>query len=216
MRESLGSCSRFACCFNCRKTPINTPSISNFHVDDRSRKMKINVRRSDLAPRYTGVTITGIEISKSPVWLQNKLKSIGITPKNNIVDVTNYVLHELGQPLHAFDADKIYNDTIEVKTLKEGTKFTTLDDVERTLSDEDLMICDAEKATLYCRCFRWEGIPVFLTELNLFFWKVHFLTQLAFARSAKRHGINTDASFRFERGTDPENYGICTTLCFFC
>ena len=111
-----------------RKTPINTPSTSNFHIDNRRRKMKINVRRSDLAPRYTGVTITGIEISKSPDWLQNRLKSIGIFPKNNIVDVTNYVMHELGQPLHAFDADKIYDDTIEVKTLEKGTVFTTLDD----------------------------------------------------------------------------------------
>ena len=103
-----------------RKTPINTPSISNFHVDDRSRKMKVNVKRSDLAPRYTGVTLSGIEVADSPEWLKNRLRSIGINPKNNVVDVTNYVMHELGQPLHAFDADKVYNDTIEVKTLDQG------------------------------------------------------------------------------------------------
>ena len=187
-----------------RKTPINTPSISNFHLDDRSRKMKINVRRSDLAPRYTGVTITGIEISKSPDWLQNRLKSIGIFPKNNIVDVTNYVMHELGQPLHAFDADKIYNDIIEVKTLEKGTKFTTLDDVERTLSDEDLMICDAEKPLCIAGVLGGKDSGVSDRTKSIFLESA-FFDGVNIRKTAKRHGITTDASFRFERGTDPEN-----------
>ena len=186
-----------------RKIPINTPSISNFHVDDRSRKMKVNVRRSDLAPRYTGVTITGIEISRSPDWLENRLKSIGITPKNNIVDVTNYVMHELGQPLHAFDADKIYNDIIEVKTLKKGTKFTTLDDVERTLSDEDLMICDAEKPLCIAGVLGGKDSGVSDRTKSIFLESA-FFDGVTIRKTAKRHGITTDASFRFERGTDPE------------
>ena len=186
-----------------RKTPINTPSISNFQVNDRSKKMKVNVRRSDLAPRYTGVTITGIEISKSPVWLQNRLKSIGITPKNNIVDVTNFVMHELGQPLHAFDADKIYNDIIEVKTLEKGTKFTTLDDVERTLSDEDLMICDAEKPLCIAGVLGGKDSGV-TDRTKSIFLESAFFDGVNIRKTAKRHGITTDASFRFERGTDPE------------
>ena len=186
-----------------RKTPINTPSISNFHVDDRSRKMKVNVKRSDLAPRYTGVTLSGIEVADSPEWLKNRLRSIGINPKNNIVDVTNYVMHELGQPLHAFDADKVYNDTIEVKTLEKGTKFTTLDDVERTLSDEDLMICDAEKPL--CIAGVLGGKDSGVTErTKAIFLESAFFDGVSVRKTAKRHGISTDASFRFERGTDPE------------
>ena len=186
-----------------RKTPINTPSISNFHVDDRSRKMKINVKRSDLVPRYTGVTLSGMEIADSPEWLKNRLRSIGINPKNNVVDVTNYVMHELGQPLHAFDADKVYNDTIEVKTLDKGTKFKTLDDVERTLSDEDLMICDAEKPL--CIAGVLGGKDSGVTErTKAIFLESAFFDGVSVRKTAKRHGISTDASFRFERGTDPE------------
>src|SRR5690606_33115993 len=118
-----------------------TPSVSNFRIDKRTLKVDVSVKDSKLAPRYCGVTISGISVKESPEWLQNRLKSIGITPKNNVVDVTNYVLHELGQPLHAFDAAKI-TGKVEIKTLTSGTKFTTLDDVERTLHEEDLMICD--------------------------------------------------------------------------
>lgn len=123
-----------------------TPSVSNFRVDMRTLKIDVNVEEPTLAPRYCGLTISGITVHESPKWLQDRLKSIGLTPKNNIVDVTNYVLHELGQPLHAFDAAKISGKVI-VKTLPEGTKFVTLDDVERTLHAEDLMICD-EKGPL--------------------------------------------------------------------
>lgn len=186
-----------------RKTPINTPSISNFHVDDRSRKMKVNVKRSDLAPRYTGVTLSGIEIADSPEWLKNRLRSIDIKPKNNVVDVTNYVMHELGQPLHAFDADKVYNDTIQVKTLDKGTKFTTLDDVERTLSDEDLMICDAEKPLCIAGVLGGKDSGV-TNRTKAIFLESAFFDGVSVRKTAKRHGISTDASFRFERGTDPE------------
>src|SRR5690606_28655923 len=123
---------------------IITPSVSNFRVDKRTLKIDVSVEADKLAPRYCGVTISGLEVKPSPSWLQNRLKAIGLTPKNNVVDVTNYVLHELGQPLHAFDAAKIKGNKVIVKTVPAGTKFTTLDDVERTLDAEDLMICNAE------------------------------------------------------------------------
>ncbi|MFY8008789.1 MAG: YtpR family tRNA-binding protein, partial [Flavobacterium sp.] len=123
-----------------------TPSVSTFRIDKRTLKIDVDVKDSKLAPRYCGVTISGVTVKESPEWLKNRLKAIGLTPKNNIVDVTNYILHDLGQPLHAFDAAKI-NGKIIVKTVAAGTKFTTLDDVERTLHEEDLMICD-EKGPL--------------------------------------------------------------------
>ena len=125
-----------------------TPSTSSFHIDSRTLKMDVSVEENELAPRYCGVTISGIVVDDSPAWLQNRLKAIGLTPINNIVDITNYVLHGLGQPLHAFDAAKIKGNQVIVKTLPAGTKFTTLDDVERELHEEDLMICDAEKHNL--------------------------------------------------------------------
>lgn len=186
-----------------RSTPIYTPSISNFQVDNRSRKVKVNVKRSDLAPRYTSLMMTGIQIADSPKWLQNRLRSIGITPKNNVVDVTNYVMHEIGQPLHAFDADKIQNDTIEVKTLASGTKFTTLDDVERSLSDEDLVICDGEKPLCIAGVLGGKDSGVSKQTKSIFLESA-FFDGVSVRKTAKRHGINTDASFRFERGTDPK------------
>src|SRR5690606_24238907 len=110
-----------------------TPSVSAFHVENRTHRIDVEVKDKKYAPRYCGLTISGLKVEDSPTWLQNRLKAIGITPKNNIVDITNYVLHELGQPLHAFDASKITGNKIEVKTLEKGTKFTTLDGVEREL-----------------------------------------------------------------------------------
>ena len=121
-----------------------SPSVSNFHVDERTQKVDIEVDDKNLVPRYCGITITDIKVKESPEWIKNRLKAIGIAPKNNIVDITNYVLHELGQPLHAFDANKIKGNKVVVKTLEEGTKFTTLDEVERELSADDIMICDAD------------------------------------------------------------------------
>ncbi len=181
---------------------INTPSASSFQVDERSNRVKIKVENSELVPRYCGVTISGIRIEESPEWIQNRLKAIGIKPKNNIVDITNYVMHELGQPLHAFDADKISSSTIVVKTLEEETKFTTLDDVERTLSPEDIMICDAEKPLCIAGVLGGASSGVSSSTRNVFLESAYF-DPISVRKTAKRHGINTDASFRFERGIDP-------------
>ena len=178
-----------------------TPSVSNFRVDKRTLKIDIDVKEPKLAPRYCGVTISGIEVKTSPAWLQNRLKAIGLNPKNNIVDVTNYVLHELGQPLHAFDAAKI-NGKIIVQTLPAGTKFITLDDVERTLHEEDLMICD-EKGPL-CIAGVFGGKKSGVSEsTNSIFLESAYFNPVSIRKTAKRHQLNTDASFRFERGIDP-------------
>ncbi|WP_348824736.1 phenylalanine--tRNA ligase subunit beta [Flavobacterium aestuarii] len=178
-----------------------TPSVSNFRVDKRTLKIDVDVKDIQLAPRYCGVTISGLAVKESPEWLKNRLKAIGINPKNNIVDVTNYVLHDLGQPLHAFDAAKIKGKII-VQTLPSGTKFTTLDDVERTLHEEDLMICD-EKGPL-CIAGVFGGKKSGVTEVtNSIFLESAYFNPVSIRKSAKRHQLNTDASFRFERGIDP-------------
>ncbi|WP_333876113.1 phenylalanine--tRNA ligase subunit beta [Flavobacterium sp.] len=178
-----------------------TPSVSTFRIDKRTLKIDVDVKDSKLAPRYCGVTISGITVKESPEWLKNRLKAIGLTPKNNIVDVTNYILHDLGQPLHAFDAAKISGKII-VKTVAAGTKFTTLDDVERTLHEEDLMICD-EKGPL-CLAGVFGGKSSGVTETtNAIFLESAYFNPVSIRKSAKRHGLNTDASFRFERGIDP-------------
>ncbi|CAM3087170.1 phenylalanine--tRNA ligase subunit beta [Flavobacterium frigoris] len=178
-----------------------TPSVSNFRVDMRTLKIDVNVEEVLLAPRYCGVTISGITIKPSPNWLQDRLKAIGITPKNNVVDVTNYVLHELGQPLHAFDASKI-NEKIIVKTLPSGTKFTTLDDVERTLHEEDLMICDEKGPLCIAGVFGGKNSGVSEHTTSIFLESAYF-NPVSVRKTAKRHQLNTDASFRFERGIDP-------------
>ena len=179
-----------------------SPSVSNFHVDERTHKIDIEIEDKDLAPRYCGITITDVEVKESPEWIQNKLKAIGLTPKNNIVDITNYVLHELGQPLHAFDASKIRGGKVVVKTLEEGTKFTTLDDVERELSSEDIMICDADDNPL-CIGGVFGGAKSGVTEhTTTIFLESAYFNPVSVRKTAKRHGLNTDASFRFERGID--------------
>jgi phenylalanyl-tRNA synthetase beta chain len=178
-----------------------TPSVSNFQVDKRILKIDVAVQAPLLAQRYCGVTISGITIKPSPDWLQNRLKAIGINPKNNVVDATNYVLHELGQPLHAFDAAKI-NGKISVKTLPSGTKFTTLDDVERTLHEEDLMICDENGPLCIAGVFGGKNSGVSETTTSIFLESAYF-NPVSVRKSAKRHQLNTDASFRFERGIDP-------------
>lgn len=181
---------------------INTPSSSRFRVDNRTLKIAVNVEKPALAPRYCGITISGINVKPSPTWLQNRLKSIGISPINNIVDVTNYVLHELGQPLHAFDASKITGNVINVKTLPKGTKFITLDGVERELSEDDLMICDAEKPLCIAGVFG--GLNSGVTdETTRIFLESAYFNPISIRKTAKRHGLSTDASFRFERGIDP-------------
>lgn len=178
-----------------------TPSVSNFRVDMRTLKIDVNVEEPLLAPRYCGLTISGITVKPSPDWLQNRLKAIGINPKNNIVDITNYVLHELGQPLHAFDATKI-NGKIIVKTLPSGTKFTTLDDVERSLHEEDLMICDEKGPLCIAGVFGGKNSGVSENTTSIFLESAYF-NPVSVRKTAKRHQLNTDASFRFERGIDP-------------
>ena len=156
---------------------------------------------SDLAPRYCGVTINNLLVQDSPDWLKNRLKAIGLAPINNVVDVTNYVLHELGQPLHAFDASKIKGSKVEVKTLPAGTKFITLDDVERELHEDDLMICDASNPMCIAGVFG--GLHSGVTEhTTSIFLESAYFDPVSIRKTAKRHGLNTDASFRFERGID--------------
>lgn len=183
-------------------TKLNTPSSSRFSVDSRTLKIDVNIENPVLAPRYCGITISGIKVGPSPIWLQNRLRSIGLSPINNIVDVSNYVLHELGQPLHVFDVAKIAGKTINVKTLPNGTKFTTLDGVERELSDEDLMICDAEKPMCIAGVYGGLNSGVSEDTTSIFVESAYF-SPVSVRKTAKRHGLNTDASFRFERAVDP-------------
>lgn len=184
------------------QTELLTPSVSNFRIDKRTLKMDVKVEDSKMAPRYCGVTITGITVKPSPAWLQNRLKAIGLTPKNNIVDVTNYVLHELGQPLHAFDAAKIKGGKIIVKTVAQGTKFVTLDEVERTLHADDLMICDENGPMCIAGVFGGKNSGVTEGTSAIFLESAYF-NPVCIRKTAKRHGLSTDASFRFERGIDP-------------
>lgn len=182
-------------------TELITPSVSNFRVDKRTLKMDVTVEDSKLVPRYCGVTISGITVKPSPAWLQNRLKAIGIAPKNNVVDATNYVLHELGQPLHAFDAGKIRGNKVIVKTVKAGTKFVTLDDIERTLHEEDLMICDENGPMCIAGVLGGKNSGVNENTSSIFLESAYF-NPVSVRKTAKRHGISTDASFRFERGID--------------
>jgi phenylalanyl-tRNA synthetase beta chain len=178
-----------------------TPSVNKFKVDKRTFKIDVKVNIPKLTPRYCGITISGITVKPSPEWLKNKLKAIGLTPKNNIVDVTNYVLHELGQPLHAFDASKI-NGNIIVDTVKTGTKFTTLDGVERSLNEEDIMICDTQGPLCIAGVFG--GLDSGVSEsTSAIFLESAYFNPVSIRKTAKRHGLSTDASFRFERGIDP-------------
>ncbi|MDN3666849.1 phenylalanine--tRNA ligase subunit beta [Algibacter miyuki] len=183
-----------------------TPSVSAFHVENRTLKMDIEVQDKTLAPRYCGLTLSGIKVQESPAWLQHRLKAIGLSPINNIVDATNYVLHELGQPLHAFDVAKIAGHKVEVKTLPTGTKFTTLDGVERELHEDDLMICDAEKPMCIAGVFGGLHSGVSEHTTSIFLESAYF-NPVSVRKTAKRHALNTDASFRFERGIDPNITG---------
>ena len=185
-----------------KSSELITPSVSKFKVEKRTLKIDVKVADSKLVPRYCGVTISGITVKPSPSWLQNKLKAIGLTPKNNVVDVTNYVLHELGQPLHAFDAAHIEGNKINVSTVASGTKLVTLDDVERTLHEEDVMICDANGPLCIAGVFGGKTSGVSETTTAIFLESAYF-NPVSVRKTAKRHGLNTDASFRFERGIDP-------------
>ena len=180
-----------------------TPSVSTFHINARTKKINIKIKNNILSPRFTGVCIENIKIEKSPDWILNRLKSIGLSPINNIVDITNYVLHELGQPLHAYDLDKIKSNNIEVKTLKKGTLFTTLDGIERKLNDTDIMICDGNTPMCIAGVYGgdYHGIN---NETHTIFLESAYFDPVHIRKTAKSHSINTDASFRFERGIDVE------------
>ena len=179
-----------------------SPSVSDFHVDERTLRIDVEVDDKQKVPRYSGITITDLEVKDSPEWIQNRLKAIGIKPKNNIIDITNYVLHELGQPLHAFDAQKIKGNKILVKTLEQGTKFRTLDEIERELSSEDIMICDSDSNPLcIAGVFGGHNSGVSENTTSIFLESAYF-NPVSVRKTAKRHALNTDASFRFERGID--------------
>ena len=178
------------------------PFVDEFETDNKKLFIDVQIENEEACPRYAGVTLSGVTVKPSPEWLQNRLKAIGLNPINNVVDVTNYVLHELGQPLHAFDASEIKGEKIVVKTLPEGTKFVTLDGVERTLSAEDLMICNANEGMAIGGVFG--GLHSGITEktVNIFIESAYF-NPVSVRKTARRHGLSTDASFHFERGTDP-------------
>ncbi len=185
-----------------------TPSVSNFSILNRSLKMDVSVENSELAPRYCGLTISNLIVQPSPDWLKNKLRAIGLKPINNVVDATNYVLYELGQPLHAFDAERIFGNKIEVKKVEPGTKFMTLDGQERKMHRDDLMICDAEKPMCIAGVFG--GINTGVTEdTKAIFLESAYFDPISVRQTAKRHGLSTDASFRFERGVDINNVEYC-------
>lgn len=186
------------------KYTLTQPDVSAFKVDNQDYSVSVSVENEQAAPRYSGVVVAGVTVKESPEWLQTYLKTIGLRPINNVVDVTNFMLHAMGQPLHAFDMDKMAGRNIIVKNLPEGTKFTTLDGVERTLSADDLMICDANGPA--CMAGVFGGLDSGVTEStqNIFIESAYF-NPVSVRKTARRHGLNTDASFRYERGCDPNN-----------
>jgi len=185
-----------------KKTEVKMPDVSAFAPDNHDLVMKIRVENSEAAPRYAGVTVTGCKIGPSPEWMQNCLRAAGINPKNNLVDITNFVLFELGQPLHAFDARKIEGGEVVVRTCAEGTPFVTLDGVERKLSDRDLMICSAERPMCIAGVFGGLDSGIGEETTDVFIESAYF-NPVWVRKTAKRFGLNTDASFRYERGIDP-------------
>jgi phenylalanyl-tRNA synthetase beta chain len=178
------------------------PSVNNFKVDNTNLTIPVEVENTEACLRYAGVTISNLKVASSPEWLQNRLKAIGLNPINNIVDITNFVLHEAGQPLHAFDAAKIKGKKVIVKTENEGTPFVTLDEEERKLSEKDLMICDIEGGMCIAGVFGGINSGVTDSTTEIFLESAYF-NPVYVRKTARRHGLNTDASFRFERGVDP-------------
>ncbi|PIQ47486.1 MAG: phenylalanine--tRNA ligase subunit beta, partial [Cytophagales bacterium CG12_big_fil_rev_8_21_14_0_65_40_12] len=162
------------------------PSVENFKIDNRGRAIKVDVENTEACPRYSALTISGLTVKESPDWLKNKLKAIGINPTNNVVDVTNYVLHSLGQPMHAFDADAIKGEKVIVKTLPEGSKFTTLDEKERSLAATDLMICNAEEGMCIAGVFGGTKSGVKTTTTSVFLESAYFSPDYI-RRSAQKH-----------------------------
>jgi len=180
------------------------PLVDGFKIDNHNLEIPVEVKNPEACPRYSGVTVSGVTIKESPEWLQRRLKTIGLTPINNVVDVTNFVLYETGQPLHAFDASEIIGNKVIVSTLPAGTKFVTLDTVERSLNENDLMICNTEEGMCIGGVFGGLVSGVKQSTKNIFLESACF-DPVFIRKTARRHGLNTDASFRFERGTDPNN-----------
>lgn len=183
---------------------LNKPVVDNFNVQNTNLSIPVSVEAPEACPRYSAVTISNVKVTESPKWLKDKLQIIGLRPINNIVDITNYVLHEMGQPLHAFDADKIGGKKVRVRTLSENTPFISLEGTERKLSADDLMICDAEKPMCIGGVFGGLDSGVTENTTNVFLESAYF-NPVSIRKTARRHGLNTDASFRFERGCDPAN-----------
>lgn len=181
---------------------LDIPSVEGYKQDNSDRKIEVRVEDAENCPRYSGVTITGVKVTESPDWLKNKLRTVGIRPINNIVDITNFVLMEVGQPMHAFDADMIEGGNVVVKKLPEGTMFTTLDGVERKLNGTELMICNEKEGMCIAGVFG--GIKSGVTEstTNVFLESAYF-NPVSVRKTSKLHGLKTDASFRYERGCDP-------------
>ena len=186
------------------QTQLHRPSVDAFKTDNNDIDINITIQNAEACPRYAGITVEGITVRESPQWLQDKLRTIGQRPINNIVDITNYILFAYGHPMHCFDADKIKGRHVIVKTMPEGTKFVTLDGVERTLSDRDLMICNSEEPMCIGGVFG--GLESGTTEStrNVFLESAYFHPTWI-RKTARRHGLSTDASFRYERGIDPNN-----------
>ncbi|EOZ97225.1 Phenylalanyl-tRNA synthetase beta chain [Indibacter alkaliphilus LW1] len=178
------------------------PSVEEFKVDNTSRTIPVEIESAEDCPRYAGLTISNIKVEPSPEWLQNYLKALDLEPINNIVDITNFILHDLGQPLHAFDADQISGNKIIVKKLSKDTPFTTLDDKKRKLSGEELMICDEKGGLCIAGIFGGKGSGVSENTTSIFLESAYFSPDVI-RKGSQFHGLKTDASFRFERGTDP-------------
>ena len=196
---------------NGKQTTLKRPSVEAFAVDNHDLDIQVTVENTEACPRYAGVTVKGVTVKESPEWLQNKLRLIGLRPINNVVDITNYIVHAFGQPLHCFDADMIKGGEVVVKTMPEGTPFVTLDGVERKLSERDLMICNREEAMCIAGVFG--GLNSGSTEAtkDVFLESAYFHPTWV-RKTARRHGLNTDASFRFERGIDPNSVIYCLKL----
>jgi phenylalanyl-tRNA synthetase beta chain len=182
---------------------LKKPSVAAFQIDDNSPAVTVEVENTVACPRYSGLTIKNITVKESPGWLKKRLETIGVRPINNVVDATNYVLHETGQPLHAFDLKEIVDNKVIIKTLPEGTPFVTLDEVERKLSVNDLMICN--QAGGMCIGGVFGGLRSGVTESTTgIFLESAYFNSMWIRKTARRHGLHTDASFRFERGADPD------------
>ena len=181
---------------------LKTPSVTNFRVEKRTKNIKIHVEDENLAKRYCGIVLENIEVCESPSWLKNKLKSIGINPINNIVDATNYVMMDVGQPLHAFDYEKIEENQVIIKRSSKKLKLKTLDEIERTITTDDLLICDSRKPM--CLAGVFGGLDSGVSQkTNTIFLESAFFDPVSVRKSAKYHNLSTDSSYRFERGIDP-------------